>query len=437
MKRFMVLMLGVTMLFSCFGLAEALQPYLDAFIARYPNAGAISNCGVCHNSAQNPGSRNSYGAAYGSNGHNFTAIEPLDSDGDGFTNLAEITNVPPTYPGDAASHPAVTCTSFIYSAFSECQPDNTQTRTVISASPAGCTGGNPVLTQSCTYVPPATTCTSFTYSAFSECQPDNTQTRTVVSASPAGCTGGNPVLTQSCTYVPPANTCTSFTYSAFSECQPGNTQTRTVVSASPAGCTGGNPVLTQSCTYVPPPAGSTTVTVNAATGTGPLTIETLTGGTNLTNVSAISSSDASLNQSGKPSGFAFNDGLLRFTLNGVAIGGVAQVRITYPADITSGSKVYKIRADGFHEYTNASISGKTVTLTLTDGGDGDSDGAANGSIADPVGVASPVAVVVEDGGGGCSIGPKQTGATALADSVLILMPLIVIAALRGIRRRNK
>jgi hypothetical protein len=51
----------------------------------------------------------------------------------------------------------------------------------------------------------ATTCTSFTYSDFGACQPDGTQTRTVLTSAPTGCTGGSPVLTQACTYVP---TCT-------------------------------------------------------------------------------------------------------------------------------------------------------------------------------------------------------------------------------------
>lgn len=52
--------------------------------------------------------------------------------------------------------------------------------------------------------PPAPeTCTSFTYSAFGACQPTSTQTRTVVSALPAGCTGGAPVLSQACVYTPP------------------------------------------------------------------------------------------------------------------------------------------------------------------------------------------------------------------------------------------
>ena len=47
------------------------------------------------------------------------------------------------------------------------------------------------------------TCTSFTYSAWGTCQSNSTQTRTVSTSSPTGCTGGTPVVSQSCTYVPP------------------------------------------------------------------------------------------------------------------------------------------------------------------------------------------------------------------------------------------
>ncbi|HSO33057.1 MAG TPA: cytochrome c [Labilithrix sp.] len=53
--------------------------------------------------------------------------------------------------------------------------------------------------------PPPTTCTSFTYSAWGACQPNSTQTRTVATSSPAGCTGGAPVLSQACTYTPPVD----------------------------------------------------------------------------------------------------------------------------------------------------------------------------------------------------------------------------------------
>ena len=54
--------------------------------------------------------------------------------------------------------------------------------------------------------PPPPTCTSFTYSEWSPstCPINETQTRTITSSSPSGCTGGTPdPLTQSCTYTPP------------------------------------------------------------------------------------------------------------------------------------------------------------------------------------------------------------------------------------------
>ena len=52
---------------------------------------------------------------------------------------------------------APTCTSFVYSAWGQCQ-NGQRTRTVLSSSPAGCVGGSPVLTETCT-VPPTTSVT--------------------------------------------------------------------------------------------------------------------------------------------------------------------------------------------------------------------------------------------------------------------------------------
>jgi murein DD-endopeptidase MepM/ murein hydrolase activator NlpD len=49
--------------------------------------------------------------------------------------------------------------------------------------------------------PPA--CTSWTYSDWSACQQDNTQTRTILTSSPSCCSGGSPVLSQTCVYAPP------------------------------------------------------------------------------------------------------------------------------------------------------------------------------------------------------------------------------------------
>jgi hypothetical protein len=107
---------------------------------------------------------------------------------------------PENLPGGTPP-PASACT-YVYSPFGACQADGTQARTVLTASPAGCTG-TPALTQGCTYVPPVTTCTAFTYSSWGACGTNSTQTRTVATSSPSGCTGGAPVLTQGCTYTPP------------------------------------------------------------------------------------------------------------------------------------------------------------------------------------------------------------------------------------------
>ena len=84
--------------------AEASPSYFTSFQSTYPSSplsAVASNCSICHTS---PPTRNSYGSAYASAGHNFAAIEGADSDGDGFTNIAEITAG--TYPGNAASFPA-------------------------------------------------------------------------------------------------------------------------------------------------------------------------------------------------------------------------------------------------------------------------------------------------------------------------------------------
>jgi cbb3-type cytochrome c oxidase subunit III len=104
--------------------------------------------------------------------------------------------------------PIGACTGFTYSAFvpAICPPVGQRTRTVLTALPTGCTGGTPIVTQACTpATPPPLACNAFTYSAFvpTVCPTNGIRTRTVVSASPAGCTGGSPVFSQSCTPATP------------------------------------------------------------------------------------------------------------------------------------------------------------------------------------------------------------------------------------------
>jgi hypothetical protein len=308
-KRILAALIGFGMMLGFSTYAHAVPSYATSFKSTYPSSplsslsttsGVAGNlCTLCHGTSG--GSRNPYGSAYSSNGHSFTAIQNLDSDNDGFTNLVEINAG--TFPGTSASKPAAAaCTSYTYSAWSACQPNNTQTRTVLTSLPAGCSGGvapvtsqactyvppactsytytvgacqpnntapvtgytgipagcsggaTPATTQPCTYVPPVTACTSYTYTV-GACQPNNTAPVTGYTGIPAGCSGGaTPATTQPCTYVPSA--CTSYTYSAWSACQPNSTQTRSVLTSLPAGCSGGTaPVTSQACTYTPPQGG--------------------------------------------------------------------------------------------------------------------------------------------------------------------------------------
>lgn len=93
--------------FGRLGNALANSNDLGNFTTQYPaTVGTrIDTCVLCH-TASIP-NLNPYGAAYKANGRNsaaLVAIQNLDSDGDGFTNLQEITAL--TFPGDPNDHPA-------------------------------------------------------------------------------------------------------------------------------------------------------------------------------------------------------------------------------------------------------------------------------------------------------------------------------------------
>lgn len=88
---------------------QARSNFLNVFVATYPatTGSKLNSCQLCHTAAMP--ARNSYGIDYGSHGHNFQAIEQLDSDLDGWSNLAEINAA--TWPGDASDHPTAGATA--------------------------------------------------------------------------------------------------------------------------------------------------------------------------------------------------------------------------------------------------------------------------------------------------------------------------------------
>lgn len=84
------------------GNSHAVSGYLNSFNTTYGTKGtAIDSCNLCHTVKP---ALNNYGNAYLTSGYNFKAIENQDSDGDGFTNIAEINAR--TFPGDPNSKPS-------------------------------------------------------------------------------------------------------------------------------------------------------------------------------------------------------------------------------------------------------------------------------------------------------------------------------------------
>ena len=79
--------------------ASANRAYMSQFKEMYPDFKGAS-CKVCHESLPH---LNPYGLDFQSHGHDFKAIESLDSDGDTYINSVELTAG--TYPGDKNSHP--------------------------------------------------------------------------------------------------------------------------------------------------------------------------------------------------------------------------------------------------------------------------------------------------------------------------------------------
>ncbi len=99
--------------------------------------------------------------------------------------------------------------------------------------------------------------------------------------------------------------------------------------------------------------------------------------------------------------YSYPVGLVGFTLDGCSVGGDAWVRATFTGDYTPSDitvRKYNPTNDSFTILTeaNADLQKQTTTLNsqpaieilyrVTDGGDFDADGTANGTIVDPVGV---------------------------------------------------
>ena len=108
-KIFLIIFGIVVLTFAANGAANAKDKYTTDFNTEYGTDGTdggttMGSCIVCHvNPDGSKGTLNSYGTHWKAYGRNFAAVEPLDSDGDGFSNIDEI--LTDSWPGDAGSTP--------------------------------------------------------------------------------------------------------------------------------------------------------------------------------------------------------------------------------------------------------------------------------------------------------------------------------------------
>ncbi|HEX4779747.1 MAG TPA: IPTL-CTERM sorting domain-containing protein [Usitatibacter sp.] len=100
-----------------------------------------------------------------------------------------------------------------------------------------------------------------------------------------------------------------------------------------------------------------------------------------------------------PGGYEFLYGLFDFTVAGCTPGSALAFTITYPNALPPGSVYWKYGPTAANATPHwyrlpATISGSTASFTITDGGLGDDDLAANGGIVDQGGPGFPVAAAI-------------------------------------------
>lgn len=139
-----------------------------------------------------------------------------------------------------------------------------------------------------------------------------------------------------------------------------------------------------------------------ATGTGIATAVVSGGGTNCgfgKSIFILANGGAGSPPTGStPAGVSFPHGLFDFTLIGCEPGSTATLVITYPGNLQPGTIYWKYgptpgNANPHWYQLPATIAGNTVTFNITDGGLGDDDLTANGSIVDQGGPGSGAAAV--------------------------------------------
>jgi hypothetical protein len=114
-----------------------------------------------------------------------------------------------------------------------------------------------------------------------------------------------------------------------------------------------------------------------------------------------------------PSGYNFPFGMFSFNIGNLTPGQTARVTLKFPTPLPLGIKYYKCINGAMVDCTSlmTRVNEYTLVLALTDGGKGDADGIANGSITDPGGPAVQINVPPSSSAGGTAAPASQKPVT--------------------------
>jgi uncharacterized repeat protein (TIGR01451 family) len=126
-----------------------------------------------------------------------------------------------------------------------------------------------------------------------------------------------------------------------------------------------------------------TGSVNTATGTGTVTFTTSNG--SITGLAASATTPC-----GSLGGLSFPQGFFAYSIINIAPGSSVTITMTFPSNMSTGTQYWKCQNGAWVNVTSLlgdNDGDNVLTLTSTDGGLGDTDGVANGTIVDPGGPA--------------------------------------------------
>jgi hypothetical protein len=147
-----------------------------------------------------------------------------------------------------------------------------------------------------------------------------------------------------------------------------------------------------------------TASVTTATGTGTATFTTSNG--SIADLTAAANTPC-----GTPPSLNFPHGFFSYNINGVPAGSTVTITITLPSPMPVGTQYWKCINSQWVDVTSLlgdDDGDNVLTLALTDGGLGDADGAANGTIVDPGGPAVAAATAQVPAGPRASSTPPRT-----------------------------